>query len=86
LLINLRCAFMLAKVRRVHGSLTRAAFLSARNDAIANIAIIVAGGATALTQSSWPDLITGLGIFLLNLDAAREVYAAARRDRDTPGP
>jgi len=63
------------------GSLTRAAFLSARNDALANIAIIAAGLVTAATVSPWPDLIVGLGIFLMNLDAAREVYTTARRER-----
>jgi Co/Zn/Cd efflux system component len=42
--------------------LTRAAFLSARNDAIANVAIIAAGFATAyLWHSAWPDLIVGAG-------------------------
>jgi Co/Zn/Cd efflux system component len=43
LAINLSCAFMLARFRVHSGSLTRAAFLSARNDAIANVAIIAAG-------------------------------------------
>jgi hypothetical protein len=33
--------------------LTRAAFLSARNDASANIAIIAAGLATIVTLSAW---------------------------------
>lgn len=80
LIINLCCALLLARVRHVHGSLTRAAFLSARNDTIANVAIIAAGGITALTRSGWPDLIAGLGIFVMNLDAARDVYGAARRE------
>jgi Co/Zn/Cd efflux system component len=62
-------------------SLTRAAFLSARNDALANIAIIAAGFATAAMRSVWPDLIVGLGIAALNADAAREVYSAARREQ-----
>jgi Co/Zn/Cd efflux system component len=62
------------------GSLTRAAFLSARNDVLANVAIIGAGVLTAYIASAWPDLIVGLGIFLINLDAAREVYVAARRE------
>ena len=53
----------------------------ARNDALANIAIIVAGGVTALTVSPWPDLFVGVGIFVMNLDAAREVYEAAREER-----
>jgi Co/Zn/Cd efflux system component len=78
LLVNLSCAALLVRVRHVKGSLTRAAFLSARNDAIANVAIIAAGLVTALTHSLWPDLIVGLGIFAMNLDAAREVYSAAR--------
>ncbi len=47
LAVNLTCALMLARVRDHHGSLTRAAFLSARNDAAANIAIIIAGLVTA---------------------------------------
>jgi Co/Zn/Cd efflux system component len=78
LAINLACAFMLARYRAHRGSLTRAAFLSARNDALANVAIIAAGVMTAYTLSAWPDLIVGLGIALMNADAAREVWMAAR--------
>jgi Co/Zn/Cd efflux system component len=81
LAVNLTCAFLLARFREHRGSLTRAAFLSARNDAIANVAIIAAGLVTAVTLSAWPDLIVGLGIFLINLNAAREVYEAAREER-----
>lgn len=41
--MNLTCALMLARYRSHGGSLTRAAFLSARNDVLANAAIIGAG-------------------------------------------
>lgn len=69
---------MLAKFRDHGGSLTKAAFLSARNDTIANVAIILAGGVTALLwRSAWPDLIVGIGIAVMNADAAREVWKAA---------
>lgn len=81
LLVNSVCAFILARVRAHAGSLSQAAFLSARNDAVANIAIIATGVITAATLSPWPDLIVGLGIFLMNLDAAREVFEAARKER-----
>jgi Co/Zn/Cd efflux system component len=81
LAINLYCAFRLALFRTHSGSLTRAAFLSARNDALANVAIIAIGVITAVTLSALPDLIVGLGIFALNLDAARQVYSAARHER-----
>jgi len=80
LAINLFCAFSLARVRTHSGSLTRAAFLSSRNDAIANVAIIASGAFTAATRSAWPDLLVGLAIFGLNIGAAREVYEAARRE------
>lgn len=80
LAVNLYCAFLLARFRSHGGSLSRAAFLSARNDAFANIAIIVAGLITAVTLSHWPDLIVGLSIFLINLDAAREVFVVARNE------
>ena len=80
LLVNVSCAMLLARVRHVEGSLTRAAFLSARNDVFANLGIIGAGFVTALTRSLWPDLLVGLGIFVMNLDAAREVYTAARAE------
>jgi Co/Zn/Cd efflux system component len=78
--VNLSCAFMLARFRAHSGSLTRAAFLSARNDAVANVAIIAAGLATAYTLSGWPDLIVGLAIAAMNADAAREVWSAAREE------
>lgn len=81
LAVNLSCAFMLARYRHHQGSLTQAAFLSARNDALANIAIIAAGLVTGfLWHSAWPDLIVGLGIALMNADAAREVWTAAREE------
>jgi Co/Zn/Cd efflux system component len=82
LLVNLTCAVILARYRTHAGSLTRAAFLSARNDAIANIAIIAAGCATAVLRSVWPDLAVGLGIAALNIGAAREVWEAAHADRN----
>ncbi len=80
LAINLFCAFALARHRAVAGSLSKAAFLSARNDAIANVAIIVAGLATVATRSIWPDVIAGLGIAAMNLDAARAFWRAARSE------
>jgi Co/Zn/Cd efflux system component len=81
LAVNLCCALMLARFRDHSGSLTKAAFLSARNDTIANIAIIAAGAVTAyLWHSAWPDLLVGVGIAIMNADAAREVWEAAHEE------
>lgn len=72
---------MLARYRHHGGSLTKAAFLSARNDALANVGIIAAGLVTAyLWPSAWPDLVVGLAIAAMNADAALEVWQAAREE------
>jgi Co/Zn/Cd efflux system component len=74
LLVNGTCALMLARVRG-HGW--------PPNDVLANVAIVAAGLATAATLSPWPDLVVGLGILAMNLDAAKEVYEAAMDERRT---
>ncbi len=80
LLVNVMCALILVRFRHHGGSLSLAAFLSARNDVLANVAIILAGLATVYTQSMWPDLIVGLGIAIMNAGAAGEVYKVARME------
>jgi Co/Zn/Cd efflux system component len=87
LAVNLGCALALARRRNHGGSLTKAAFLSARNDVIASLAIIAAGAATALTHVRWWDLGVGLAIGAMNADAARTVWRAAREEsRAIPTP
>lgn len=86
LAVNLSCAVILARHRHHSGSLSKAAFLSARNDAFANVAIIAAGLLTVFTLSAWPDLVVGLAIIAINADAARQVWAAARKEHLTAEP
>jgi Co/Zn/Cd efflux system component len=43
LVINVSCAYLLGRLRNREGSLSRAAYLSARNDALANVAMIAVG-------------------------------------------
>jgi Co/Zn/Cd efflux system component len=77
---------VLARFRAHSGSLTKAAFLSARNDAFANIGIVAAGLLTIPTQSIWPDVVVGLAIATMNLGAAREVWEAARDEHRAAQP
>jgi len=89
LLVNLACAFILVRHRHHEGSLSRAAWLSARNDALANVGVIAAAMAAIPLQSGWPDIIVGIAIGLLNLDAARTVWRVASdesRQEPTPEP
>jgi len=82
LLVTLACALLLVRMRHHGGSLGLAAFLSARNDVLANIALILAGLATSAILSAWPYLLVGLGIAIMNAGAAVEVFKAAGKETD----
>lgn len=81
LVINIFCAFLIAKFKKANNSLLLTAFYSARNDALANIAMIIAGGITLYTTSHYPDLIVGILIFLLNLDASKAIYEQIKKEK-----
>ncbi len=79
--VNGASALLLTGIRRHGGSLTAAAFLSARNDVLVNVAVIVMGVVTAATGSGWPDLVLGVAIIALGLHAAWEVWEASEDER-----
>ena len=79
--VNGTSAWLLAQVRHHGGSLSTAAFLSARNDVLVNVAIIVMAVTTAWTRSGVPDLVLGCFIILLALHAAREVWELSEEER-----
>ena len=81
IVVNGTSAWLLANVRSHGGSLSRAAFLSARNDVLVNVAIIGMGGITASTGSGWPDLILGCFIILIAMHAAYEVWQVSEEER-----
>ena len=79
-LVNLLAAVIVSRVRRHGGSLTAAAFLSARNDVVVNLAIIAMAVVTAVTGSGWPDIVLGLLIVLIALHPAWEVWEIAAEE------
>lgn len=80
-MVNLACSLVLARFRHHGGSMATAAFLSARNDVLINLAIIAMGVLTLWTASGWPDLVLGTFIVLLNFRAAKEVWETAEEER-----
>lgn len=80
LCVNIYCAMILNKFKEIKGGLAKAAYFSARNDAIANILIIIAGIVTLFWLSAIPDLIVGSMIFLMNADSARAILKATNRE------
>lgn len=79
--VNAGCAFLLAGVRHHGGSLSGAAYLSARTDVAVNLAIIAMALVTASTGSGWPDIALGAVIVLVNTRAAWEVWGLAGEER-----
>jgi Co/Zn/Cd efflux system component len=82
LIVNCFCALLLSKFKNQEGSLSLAAFLSARNDAFANILVILAGIFTIIYPSIWPDILVGIVIAIINADAAFVVFRKAREEQN----
>ena len=80
LVINLICAVILLKLRDQGSSLAKGAWLAARNDALANVLIIVAGLLTFVWSTAWFDIIVGAIIAVVNLSAAKEVWEESREE------
>lgn len=80
LVVNLICAVILLKLRDQGSSLAKGAWLAARNDALANVLIIVAGLLTFVWSTAWFDIIVGAIIAVVNLSAAKEVWEESREE------
>lgn len=83
LVVNLICAVILLRLRNEGSSLATGAWLAARNDALANILIIVAGLLTFVWATAWFDIIVGAIIAFVNLSAAKEVWEESREEHDS---
>ncbi len=83
LAVNVYCAFILLPHRK-GDSAHRSVWLSSRNDAIANVAIVMAAALTAIWPSVWPDAVVGFGIAVLNLHAAVLIATLAWREWNEP--
>lgn len=80
LLVNLMAAGLLARFRNVGDAQARAIWLFSRNDALNNVAVIVAAGLVAWTHSAWPDLIVAGVIAAVFLHSAWEIVRDARHE------
>ena len=79
LIVNVSAALVLSRFREGDANV-RAIWLFSRNDAIANIAVIVAAALVAWTHSAWPDLLVAGVIALLFLHSAFEIIRNARSE------
>ena len=77
LLVNVSAALALMRFREGGAANARAIWLFSRNDALANIAVIIAAALVAWLGTAWPDLIVAAIIALLFLHSARAIIRDA---------
>lgn len=75
--VNVACALILLKARGADTPLAAGAWLAARNDALGNVVIIVAGLLTWVYPTAWFDIAAAAVIAVVNFSAAREVWEKA---------
>ncbi len=80
LAVNISAALILARFRDQGDATSRAIWLFSRNDALANIAVIVAAALVGWTGQAWPDLVVAGVIALLFLHSAWDIIHDARRE------
>lgn len=85
LVVNVAAALVLARFREAGDAQARAIWLFSRNDALNNVAVIVAAGLVAWTGSGWPDLVVAGVIAVVFLQSAWEIVRDARHDMRTAG-
>jgi Co/Zn/Cd efflux system component len=73
LFANLYCAWLLLPHRKGDAAQT-GIWLSTRNDAFANIAVVLAAVGVAAFESIWPDVLVGLAIAAVNLWGAYTIF------------
>lgn len=76
---NVACTLILMSFRKGDASV-RAVWLFTRNDAVGNLAVIVAAGLVAWTASPWPDLVTAGLVGGLFLHSALEILRDTRNE------
>ncbi len=79
LVVNVAAALVLIPHR--HGDANvRAVWLFSRNDAIGNLAVVIAAGLVAWTRTPWPDLVVAAAIAGLFLQSAWAIIGQSRKE------
>ena len=76
LLANVTCLGLLWRFRKTNVNMS-STFECSRNDVVANVGVVCAGGAVAIFHSTWPDIVIGGLIALVFLRSAIRVTREA---------
>lgn len=79
LVTNVIVAILLYAFREGDANM-RSVWLCSRNDAIGNVAVLVAASGVFLSGTGWPDLIVATGMAILALTSAAQIMRRARQE------
>ena len=79
LLVNVTVAIRLFRYRDGDSN-RRSIWLCSRNDAIGNVAVLLAASGVFVTSTGWPDIVVAIVIAGLNFTAAYHVFWQAREE------
>lgn len=79
MVVNVLAAMVLAP-HRTGDANVRAVWLDSRNDAIGNVAVVIAAGLVAWTGTPWPDLVVAVAVAGLFLHSSWSIVTDARAE------
>lgn len=80
LIVNIVCAVLLYRFRGGDSN-RQSVWICSRNDAIGNIAVMLAAGGVFITTTAWPDIIVAAILGFLALSGAWQIIVNALKER-----
>lgn len=84
LVVNIGCAVLLYRYRSGDSN-RESVWICSRNDAIGNVAVIVAAGGVFVSATAWPDIIVAAILGYLALSGAWQIIRNANKERESCG-
>ncbi len=85
LVVNVFCAFLLYRYRSGDSN-RESVWICSRNDAIGNVAVMVAAAGVFVSDTAWPDIIVAAILGYLALSGAWQIIHSARKELQSNEP
>lgn len=76
---NVSVALMLYRFREGDSNM-QSVWICSRNDAIGNVAVMLAAAGVAITRDAWPDVLVAAGLALLAFSGSIQILRQARKE------
>lgn len=79
LAVNLGCAWLLLRFRSDNLNM-KSVWLCSRNDALANLGVLIGAVLVGVTNSAWPDALIGIAIAIISMKSSVLILKESRDD------